>query len=126
MAAASQRCESAMNATPVSRLQDETTRCFVHHLPGDREELEPNFQSAGAVHRDRQHVEEQGAVVLRFERHQLAACARRAQPVDRAQIGGLSTQCGPVVHELHREFPCAKVHLHCDCRPAHRSRVNPA
>ena len=73
----------------VSPLQDEPTGRRVKHLPGDRENLDPQSHAvSGALglgsQRQGEHIEEERAVVLRFEGHQPPSRPLRGELVERA------------------------------------------
>ena len=112
-------CESAMNATPsapwsTSRRVDEWSTC-----PGTVNTLTRRLIALGVLaagpacplgpEDEREHVEEERAVVLRLERHEPPAAVLARELVERAQVGRLPAERRPVVDELHRHFPGGKI-----------------
>ena len=100
----------------VGALQDEAASRGVEHLARHGEDLEAQ-RHAGAARRlrpegDRQHVEEERAVVLRLERHQAPAGGLGGELVQRSQVRRLPAERRPVVDELYGHFSGGEIQLH--------------
>ena len=88
----------------VAALQHHPPGGFVEDLAGHGVDLHPRAHAADHAELDRQEVEEQRAVGLRGERHQLALRLEGQVVVDPLQVGGLAAQARPVVDELGRDL----------------------
>jgi hypothetical protein len=96
----------------ICALHHEAPRGCVDHLPRDREHLEPDRQPTLTSKIERQEIEEQRAIVARFERHQAAARLRIGGLMQRLEVRRLSTQRRAVVDEFYRELTGTEVQLH--------------
>ncbi len=90
----------------IGPLEHEASGGRVQHLPRDGENLDAQRHAGrrapvpvGAQH-ERQHVEEERAIVLRLERHEAPSGRLGRQLVQRPQVCRLPAESRPVVHEL--------------------------
>src|SRR5207247_6656686 len=84
----------------VDTLQDQLTTRVVEDLAGHRVQVEAGLEAADLAERERQEVEEQGALGLGRERDHLALRLGVRLVVDPLQVGRLAAQPGAVVDDL--------------------------
>src|SRR5690606_37714776 len=95
----------------IRALQYEPASRGMHDLAGYGEELDLHLESAPALEMDREHVEKQGAVVLRVHREETTAHLARHPVVQRCEVRRLTAQRRAVIDDLDAELATIVVDL---------------
>ena len=107
----------------VGALEHQPPRGGVDGLARDGEELDAEGDVAVlGAEGEREQVEEEGAIVLRLERHEAPARVGAGEPVERDEVRRLAAERGPVIDELDRHLPRGEVELHAIIVPDPRGK----
>ena len=101
----------------VGALQHELAGGVVEHLARHGVELQLGPEAPDHPHVHGQQIEEQGAVRVRVEGDHLAPGLEGRLPMDRAEVGGLPAEAGPVVDDLDRHLMGGVVEEHHGMSP---------